>query len=211
TNQINKALKILEKKPIVHSMDPHNIQDILDSVTILGKILGKEFRAKEITNELERRIQSIKKINHKKKPKVLAIEWIEPFFSAGHWIPEMIESAGGINLVSKPSEHSRRINFQEISRAEPDIIIIMSCGFDTKRITSEYNKVLRENKKWKTLKAVKNNKVFAVDANSFFSKPSIRTIEGIEILAKIIHSDKFQDVRVSKEGFVELENRKRIS
>lgn len=203
TNQINQALKILEKKPIVHSMDPHNVQDILDSVTILGKILGKEFRAKEITNELERRIQRIKKISHKKKPKVFAIEWIEPFFTAGHWIPEMIESAGGTNLVSKPREHSRRINFQKISNAEPDIIIIMSCGFDTKRITSEYNKVLRENKKWKTLKAVKNNQVFAVDANSFFSKPSIRTIEGLEILAKIIHPEKFK-ILVSKEGFVKL-------
>ena len=96
----------------------------------------------------------------------------------------MIEIAGGVNLISKTGEHSRRLDFEEISKADPDIIIMMPCGFDTKRTISEYNNILKENKVWNELKAVKNKKVFAVDANSFFSKPSIRTIEGLEILAK---------------------------
>ena len=98
----------------------------------------------------------------------------------------MIETAGGINQISKTGERSRRLEFQEIRDSEPDIIIMMPCGFDTKRTISEYNNILKENEKWNLLKAVKNNQVFAVDANSFFSKPSIRTIEGLKILGRII-------------------------
>ena len=201
TDQVNKAVKILEKKPILHSMDPHNLQEIINSVTELGKILGKKTKAKEIIDSLEKRIQNVKKIQNNKKPRVLAIEWIEPFFTAGHWVPEMIQIAGGINMISKIGEHSRRLDFKEVAESDPDIIIMMPCGFDTKRTISEYNNILKENKKWNSLKAVKNNQIFAVDANSFFSKPSIRTIEGLEILAKIIQPDKFEDLHVSEESF----------
>ena len=201
TNQVNKALQILQKKPMIYSMDPHNLNEIINSVTELGKILGNEMKAKEIINSLEKRIENIKKIVNNKKPKVLVIEWIEPFFTAGHWIPEMIQIAGGINMISKIGEHSRRLDFQEVIKSDPDIIIMMPCGFDTKRTILEYNNILKENKIWNSLKAVKNNKIFAVDANSFFSKPSIRTIEGLEILAKIIQPDNFEDIHVSEESF----------
>ena len=201
TDQVNKAIKILQKKPILHSIDPHNLQEIINSVIELGKILGKETRAKEIIDSLEKRIQNVKKLQNNKRPRVLAIEWIEPFFTAGHWVPEMIQIAGGINMISKIGEHSRRLDFKEVAESDPEIIIMMPCGFDTKRTISEYNNILKENKKWNSLKAVKNNQIFAVDANSFFSKPSIRTIEGLEILAKIIQPDKFEDLHVSEESF----------
>jgi len=204
TNQVNKALEILQKKPKLYSMDPHNLNEIINSVTELGKILGTEKRATEITNSLEKRIENIKKIVNNKKPKVLAIEWIEPFFTAGHWIPEMIQIAGGINMISKIGEHSRRLEFQEVIKSDPDIIIMMPCGFDTKRTILEYNNILKENKIWNSLKAVKNDQIFAVDANSFFSKPSIRTIDGLEILAKIIQPDKFEDIHVSEEVFSKI-------
>ena len=133
--------------------------------------------------------------------KVLAIEWIEPFFTAGHWIPQMIESAGGINLISKSGEHSRRMTMDEIVDSDPDVIIFMPCGFDTLRTVSEYDTILRNNPDWNSLNAVKNKQIFAVDANSFFSKPSIRTVEGLEILAKIIQPDKFGDLVVSEGSF----------
>jgi len=204
TNQVNKALGILQKKPKLYSMDPHNLSEIINSVTELGKILGNEKRATEITNSLKKRIENIKKIVNNKKPKVLAIEWIEPFFTAGHWIPEMIQIAGGINMISKIGEHSRRLEFQEVIKSDPDIIIMMPCGFDTKRTILEYNNILKENKTWNSLKAVKNNQIFAVDANSFFSKPSIRTIDGLEILAKIIQPDKFQEIDVNEEAFSKI-------
>jgi iron complex transport system substrate-binding protein len=182
-------------------MDPHNLPEIINSVTELGKILEKESRSKEITDLLEKRISNIKKIENDKSPKVLAIEWIDPFFTAGHWVPEMIQIAGGNNMISKIGEHSRRLDIQEIIESDPDMIIMMPCGFDTKRTITEYNNTLKENKIWNSLKAVKNKQVFAVDANSFFSKPSIRTIEGLEILAKIIQPDKFENMVVSKGSF----------
>ncbi len=205
TNQVNKAVQILQKKPILHSMDPHNLNEIINSVKELGKILGNEIKAKEIIDSLEKRIKNIKKIENDKKPKVLAIEWIEPFFTAGHWVPEMIQIAGGTNMISKIGEHSRRLKIQEIIESEPDVIVMMPCGFDTKRTILEYNNILKENKKWNSLKAVKNNQIFAVDANSFFSKPSIRTVEGLEILAKIIQPDKFEDIHVSEGSFSHIE------
>ena len=205
TNQVNKAIQILQREPILHSMDPHNLQEIINSVTELGKILGNEIRAKEITNSLEQRIQNIKKIVNDKKPKVLAIEWVDPFFTAGHWVPEMIQIAGGNNMISKIGEHSRRLDIQEIIDSDPDMIVMMPCGFDTKRTITEYNNSLKENKIWNSLKAVKNNQIFAVDANSFFSKPSIRTVEGLEILAKIIQPNKFENLEVTNGSFSHIE------
>jgi len=201
TTEVKTALEILPKKPELYSMDPHNLNEIIQSVTKLGKILQKEKKALEIVHSLRQRIENIQNSKNEKMPTVLAIEWIEPFFTAGHWIPEMIEFAGGINLISKTGEHSRRMDFLEVKKSNPDIIILMPCGFDTIRTLSEYDAILRNNSDWNSLNAVKNNQVFAVDANSFFSKPSIRTVEGLEILAKIIQPDKFKDLTVSAGSF----------
>ena len=204
TNEVKNALDILPIKPELYSMDPHNLNEIIESVIHLGKILQKEKKASDIVNSLHKRIQNIQNSQNKIKPKILAIEWIEPFFTAGHWIPEMIELAGGINLISKTGEHSRRMDMIEVENSDPDIIILMPCGFDTARTISEYNSILKNNPTWNSLNAVKNNQVFAVDANSFFSKPSIRTVEGLEILAKIIQPDKFDDLIVSSGSFFNI-------
>jgi len=204
TNQVKDALDILPKKPELYSMDPHNLNEILESVTMLGKILEKEKKALEITSSLRQRIHHIQNSKNTVMPKVLAIEWLEPFFTAGHWIPEMIELSGGLNLISKTGEHSRRMSMEEVKNSDPDVIILMPCGFDTARTSAEYTSILKNNSAWNSLNAVKNNQIFAVDANSFFSKPSIRTIEGLEILAKIIQPDKFDDLTVSDNSFSNL-------
>ncbi len=204
TNQVKSALEILPNKPELYSMDPHNLKEIIQSVTKLGQILNKEKKSVEIVNSLERRIQHIQNSEKKLIPKVLAIEWIEPFFTAGHWIPQMIEFAGGINLISKTGEHSRRMDIDEVVNSKPDIIIFMPCGFDTDRTVQEYESILHNNPGWNSLQAVKNNQIYAVDANSFFSKPSIRTIDGLEILAKIIHPEKFKDLIVPDNSFSKI-------
>jgi iron complex transport system substrate-binding protein len=191
TSQVDKAIQILPKKPTIYSMDPHTVEEILTSVIEIGDILDKTKRSNEIRLELEKRINHVKEFLNQKKPRILAIEWIEPFFTAGHWIPEMIEFAGGINMISKKGEHSRKMNIEEIVESDPEIIILMPCGFNTKRTIDEYGSILKNNPEWDGLRAVKNKKIFAVDANSFFSKPSIRTITGLEILAKIIQPENF--------------------
>jgi len=206
TNQVNKAVQILQKKPTLFSMDPHNMDEIINSVTKLGKIIDKKEKSREIADSLSKRIENVRKNCNTKKIKVLAIEWIEPFFTAGHWVPEMIEISGGINMISKTGEHSRRLDIDEIINASPDIIVLMPCGFDTQRTIKEYEKFLKNNEQWKNLKAVKRNQIFAVDANSFFSKPSIRTIEGIEILAKIIQPEIFEELTVPDMSFAHIEN-----
>ena len=204
TNQVKSALEILPNKPELYSMDPHNLKEIIQSVTKLGQILNKEKKSVEIVNSLERRIQHIQNSEKKLIPKVLAIEWIEPFFTAGHWIPQMIEFAGGINLISKTGEHSRRMDMDEVVNSKPDIIIFMPCGFDTDRTVQEYESILHNNPDWNSLQAVKNNQIYAVDANSFFSKPSIRTIDGLEILAKIIQPEKFKNLIVPDNSFSKI-------
>ena len=204
TNQVKSALDILPKKPTLYSMDPHNLKEIIQSVTNLGQILNKEKKSIEIVHSLEQRIQYIQNSKKKILPKVLAIEWIEPFFTAGHWIPQMIEFAGGINLISKTGEHSRRMDMDEVVNSKPDIIIFMPCGFDTDRTVQEYESILHNNPAWNSLQAVKNNQIYAVDANSFFSKPSIRTIDGLEILAKIIHPEKFKNLIVPDNSFSKI-------
>ena len=204
SNQVSKAVQILERKPELHSMNPHNVQEIIKSVTNLGKILGLEDKATKITNGLENKIERIRQLGINSHLKVVAIEWMDPFFTAGHWVPEMIEIAGGQNMISKTGEQSRRMGFEEISKASPDMIILMPCGFDTNRTISEYQKILQDDEKWNSLDAVKKNQVYAVDANSFFSKSSIRTIEGIEILAKIMNPSKTEDFKVTKGSFARI-------
>jgi len=204
TNQVNKVIQILQKKPTIYLMDPHNLQEIIESVNKMGEIIERENEAKKIIESLQQRIKYVKNFTPKTKLKILAIEWIEPFFTAGHWIPEMIKEAGGENMISAIGEHSRKLSIAEIIESEPDIIIMMPCGFDTFRTISEYDNTLRNNKLWNTLKAVKNKKIFAVDANSYFSKPSIRTITGLEILAKIIQPENFLNLNVPENSFLQI-------
>jgi iron complex transport system substrate-binding protein len=135
---------------------------------------------------------------------VVAIEWVDPFFTSGHWIPEMIETAGGENLISTEKMPSRKMKLEEIKEANPDIIVMMPCGFDVKRTVYEYKKVLAENPEWNELKAVKENNVYAVDANSYFSKPSLRTVTGIEVLANIFHPDVFGDLQLPEDSFMKI-------
>ena len=204
TNQVQQAVEMLETKPEIYSMDPHSVIEILEGVTEFAKIIDTEEQGKKIKKELEQRVERIKSRKKEVAPRVVAIEWVNPFFTAGHWVPEMIEISGGINMISKTGEHSQRMKMQEIVNAKPEIIILMPCGFDVMRTKKEYEKFLKNDQEWNKLQAVKKGNVFAVDANSFFSKPSIRTIEGIEILAKIIHPEIFSDLSVVENAYMKL-------
>ena len=204
TEHVNMAVNMLEKKPEVYTMDPHNVDEILMSIKDISKMIGKEKEGNELINSLLKRLEFVKSKMCEERPKVLAIEWVDPFFTSGHWIPEMIETAGGENMISIEKMPSRKMKLEEIKSANPDIIVIMPCGFDVKRTIFEYNNVLAENPDWNELKAVKENSVYAVDANSYFSKPSLRTITGIEILAQIIHPNIFGSLQLPKDSFTKI-------
>ena len=185
-------------------MDAHDFADILESITDISKMIGKEKEGNELVNSLSNRLEYVKCKTLEERPKVVAIEWVDPFFTSGHWIPEMIEAAGGENLISTEKMPSRKMKLEEIQEANADIIVMMPCGFDVKRTVLEYNNVLAGNPDWNKLKAVKENNVYAVDANSYFSKPSLRTITGIEVLAKIIHPDIFGDLQLPENSFAKI-------
>ena len=204
TEHVNMAMNMLEKKPEVYTMDPHNVDEILMSIKDISKMIGKEKEGNELINSLLKRLEFVKSKMCEERPKVLAIEWVDPFFTSGHWIPEMIETAGGENLISVERMPSRKMKLEEIKSANPDIIVIMPCGFDVKRTIFEYNNVLAENPDWNELKAVNENSVYAVDANSYFSKPSLRTITGIEILAQIIHPNIFGSLQLPEDSFTKI-------
>ena len=204
TNQVKNAIDILDEKPEIYSMSPHDINGILKCVTDIAEKINEEKRGRVIVNSLNSRIDKIKDIKISKKPKVLAIEWINPFFTSGHWVPEMIEMSGGENMITKKGEHSRKMGIEEIENENPDVLILMPCGFDVQRTVSEYEKYLKNDLRWNELRAVKERKVFAVDANSFFSKPSIRVVTGIEILAKIFHPEMFEELEVPNNSFLKI-------
>ncbi|MBT3761578.1 MAG: cobalamin-binding protein [Candidatus Nitrosopelagicus sp.] len=204
TNQVKNAINILEEKPEIYSMSPHNIQEILRCVSDIAEKIEEVKRGEEIVNSLNIRINKIKKVPISNRPKVLGIEWIKPFFTAGHWVPEMIEYSGGINMITKNGEHSRKMDITEIENADPDVLILMPCGFNVQRTISEYEKYLKDDSRWNKLRAVREKRVFVVDANSFFSKPSIRVVTGIEILAKILHPEIFTDFEVPTNSFSKI-------
>jgi len=203
TKEVNRAVTILHNKPEVLILDPRNLDDILSNVLDVAKKVEKEKQAQSFVDSLKKRITHIQTTSKKSRPKALCIEWLDPLFTAGHWVPQMVEMAGGINGLSLTGDQSRRMELDEIIKFDPDIIILMPCGFDVKRTTLEYEK-LASNPKWKSIPAVQNNKVYAVNANEYFSKPGPRTVTGLEILAKIIHPETFQDLKIPDNAFQKI-------
>ena len=176
-------------------LDPHTVDDIVQNVIDIAKKVGKETEGLEIKRSLVRRIENIATASKNKKPRVISLEWFDPFYICGHWVPQMVEMSGGINGISKTGERSHKIELSQITQFDPDILILLPCGFNLDRVLQEYGS-LQRNQDWNSLRAVQNDMVFAVDALSYFSRPSPRIITGIEILAKIINPDSFANLVV---------------
>ena len=137
----------------------------------------------------------------KRKPSVVCIEWIDPLMVAGNWIPEMVEIAGGNDILGRSGNNSHWIKFNEIKDHDPEIIIFLPCGFDIKKTKKELNSYLKKDSTWSLLKAFKNNKLFIADGNQFFNRPGPRLIESIEIFAEITHPSVF-NFKHKKTGWI---------
>ena len=203
TKEINKAVNILGNQPDVLILDPHDLDDILVSIMDLAERIGRVGEGRKLVTSLQNRIDSVRSMKRKFRPNVLCIEWIEPLFTAGHWVPQMVEYAGGINGLSTVGEPSRRMNIEEAQQLDLDIIVLMPCGFDIERTLKELPGLM-DNEKWKSLQAVKNGNVYAVNANAYFSKPGPRTVVGLEIMAKILHPEASQHIRVPKSSYKKI-------
>ena len=213
TKEIERAVSMLRYKPDILVLDPHDLDDILISIMDIAERVGSIKEGRELVISLRKPIDYIMEksvvraeTNNKMyKPKVLCIEWIDPLFSAGHWIPQMVEIAGGVNGISSRGSPSRRMSIDEIIQFQPDKIILMPCGFDLNRTLQEF-KILKNNAKWINLHAIQKNEVYAVNATEYFSKPGPRTITGLEILAKIINPAQFADLEVPYNSFERITN-----
>lgn len=208
TKEIERAVSMLGYRPDILVLDPHDLDDILISIMDIGERVGRINEARRIVVALQKRIDYIidKSApgvgihNQTHRPKILCIEWIDPFYSAGHWVPQMVEIAGGINGISSRGNPSRRISMQEIIEFQPEKIILMPCGFDLDR-TIRQSEILCSNDEWNSLQAVKENEVYVVNATEYFSKPGPRIIIGLEILAKITNPVQFYDLTVPQGSF----------
>lgn len=201
--EILDTIQFLDNKPHSLVLDPHTVDDIMQNILDIAKTVGKETDGSQIKVSLTKKIEKISTTNKNNRPKVICLEWFDPFYICGHWVPQMVEIAGGINGISMIGERSRKINLSQIAQFDPDILILSPCGFDLHKVLQEYGS-LQKNNQWNSLRAVQNDMVFAVDALPYFSRPSPRIIMGIEILAKIINPDSSVDLVVPSNSYSRL-------
>ena len=189
--EVKRAIaQLINSHPQVISLQPNLLKEVWADIEGVAQTLGVE--AQPVLNKLQNRIKAIaNRVKDKsEKPTVIALEWTEPLMGAGNWIPELIEIAGGQPLLSVKGKHSPYLFWESLIDVEPEIIVIMPCGFDLER-TERESQVLTQHPEWKSLKAVKNNKVFIVDGNAYFNRPGPRLVDSAEILAEIFHPSLF--------------------
>ena len=184
-DSLNNNVKII-------SLESATLDDILSGIRRVGEILEVPERAEALIESLEERVDIIR---HKlkffeNKPSVACIEWMDPIMLAGNWVPGLVNIAGGNSILTVDGEHSPFIDFDEIILADPEILILMPCGFSIERTLREMDLMLNL-PGWNNLSAVKNNRIYIADGNQFFNRPGPRIVDSIEILAEIINPKQF--------------------
>ena len=182
----------MPKQPEVMSLDPQYLGDILEDIRRIGRATGAEEAATSITTRLQERLDAVgeRAAQATSKPKVLHLEWVDPLLCGGHWVPEMVELAGGINCFGDKETGSFRIEWPDIVASQPDVIVFMPCGFEVKRGLEDVPTV-KALEGWNSLPAVQDNRVYVVDASAYTSRSGPRLVTGLEIMAEILHPELF--------------------
>ena len=192
-NDVEKALENLLDYPVeIISLEPNNLNAVFTDIKTVSRVLGVSDRGDDLTERMQERMELIR---HKlkfinQKPTVACIEWIEPLMMAGNWTPEMVEIAGGQAILAQSGKHSSVIYWMDLVEADPEIIIVMPCGFNIERTLKEMDTLLQQ-PYFKDLQAVKNNKLFIADGNQYFNRSGPRIADSVEILAEIINPKQF--------------------
>ena len=191
---VEKALQeSLDIQPHVISLHAANLQGVWDDIQRVAKGLGKEQDGQQLLATYQTRVSTIANRCQKETvpPSVACIEWMKPLMAAGNWVPELVKLAGGRSVFGEPGAHAPWITWEALAEVNPEILVLMPCGFSMPRIEEElYN--LTNNPLWSTLKAVKNSQVYLTDGNQFFNRPGPRLVESLEIFAEIFHPTCFQ-------------------
>jgi iron complex transport system substrate-binding protein len=193
SGQVEEALAELECDSQVLSLDPNTIDEILDCILAVGRVTGTEAKAGELVESLRERIERVRtKALRLPSMGPLALEWSDPPFAAGHWIPGMVEMSAGTDLLAATGEPSRRVTWREVADAAPEVIVFMPCGYYLEEAESEAERLFQQ-PEFAGTPAARGGQVFAVDASSSFSRPGPRIVDGLEILAWAIHPEAFSE------------------
>jgi iron complex transport system substrate-binding protein len=175
----------MDPAPEVVSLDPHTLGEVLGDVRTLAQATDAKDAGVDLVQDAARRIDAVRLATRAVAPvPVAALEWLDPVFVAGHWTPQMIEYAGGIDVLGLPGEHSETRTWEEVAAARPEVVVVMPCGYDAERAREEAESHADE------LAALGARRVVAVDAAAYFSRPGPRLVEGLELLAHILHPQR---------------------
>jgi iron complex transport system substrate-binding protein len=177
--------------PTVVPLDGHGLAGIFDDVVRAGEALGRRERAVALVASLKERIERVRSaVRDEARPTVVCLEWLDPLFNAGHWVPEQVEIAGGTELCARSGAPSTTMTPDDLVAADPDFVFLMPCGFDAARAVRE-SVPLVASSAWRGLRAVRSRNVYALDGNAYFSRPGPRVVDGIELLASLLHPGRF--------------------
>ena len=183
----------LGARPQIVSLAPYGLADIFTDIERVARALGEPARGAELVGRLMARMDAVAARARRAaaRPTLACIEWLDPLMSAGNWMPEMVEMAGGENLFGRAGEHSGRLEFDALLAADPDVVLVAPCGFDM-RHTMEELPALGARPGWTSMRALREGRVFVAEGSQYFNRPGPRIAESLEILAEILHPGLFQ-------------------
>lgn len=189
---VERAAKMYVADAQVVSLEPNTIEDIFANIKTVGELCGVPERAEEVVRNLRERLVRLRAKTEKIKnrPKVFMLEWLEPPFAPGHWVPEQTEAAGGIALLGKAGEKSVTTTYEKIVETAPDVLVLIPCGYYAEDILRQLPHTIFP-ESFREIPAIKNREVWALDATAYFSRPAPRVIDGAEILSRILHPEIF--------------------
>jgi iron complex transport system substrate-binding protein len=175
----------LPSRPQVIALDPKTLGETLGDVRTIAQATGRRDAGVELVADAAARIDRVKlAVRGRRRPRVAALEWLDPVYVAGHWTPQLIELAGGEDVLGLPGESSRTVSWEELIASRPDVVVVMPCGYDAPRAHAEALAYARQ------LADLGAQRVLAVDASAYFSRPGLRLITGLELLAHVLHPDR---------------------
>jgi iron complex transport system substrate-binding protein len=183
------ALARFTEPPEVLCLNPQNLGDVWRDILWVGEETRRGRAAESLLGRIGERLGEIQNLvadAGMERPRVAFLEWLQPFYVGGHWVPEMIELAGGRDVLGSPGKPSFRVTLQDIVEAAPDVVLVSPCGYEAEQARDEY-RAMEFPDQWNAMSAVRNRRVYALAANSYFSRPGPRLVTGIETLAKVLH------------------------
>jgi len=193
-NEVSQVIKALPKPPQILWLTPQSLSEIFENVRELGAATDRTAEAEALVNDCHARLELLadrtRAISH--KPRVFCMEWLDPVYVSGHWVPELVKIAGGIDELGRERGESVRVSWDEITAWAPEVLVIMPCGFNLQQTMKQVWSVFGyHSSPFFDLPAVRNGRVYAVDANSYFARPGPRVVEGAELLAQLVHPELF--------------------